>query len=202
MKEIWYIHGLNCSSQSFKRIIDKLPKHTYKFIDYNNLLSLEEILYHAWNCLPQNKTVTLIGHSLGGIISVLLAHESQFIESNKKIDKVITVSSPFGGSKHANILKWVYPEYKILKDISTKSGFIEKLMRVGVSVPTLSLVSVNGDLSTIREPNDGIVTIDSQMALNGPTYIKINANHFEVLQNDDTINNIKKFIFSNRKDKK
>lgn len=198
MRDVWYIHGANCTQTSFKRIVDKLPKHNVNFIDYDSRWSIEEILYHSWESLPSNKTVSLVGHSLGGIISVLLAHEAQFIESDKKIEKVVTISSPFGGSLHANILKWIYPEYKILKAISTKSSFIQKLLSLGVSTPTLSIISTSGGLPAIKEPNDGIVTINSQTAINGPVYVKIPANHFEILQNDDTIKNIKSFIFNKK----
>ncbi|MEM4260497.1 MAG: alpha/beta hydrolase [Candidatus Woesearchaeota archaeon] len=201
MKEIWYIHGANCSSISFNRIVDKLPKHKAYFIDYDSKTSLDEILHYVWEKLPEHREINLIGHSLGGIISILLSHEAKFPEANKKIliDKIVTISSPLGGSIHANLLRYMFPEYKILKGISTKSEFIESLLRLGISVPTLSLVSIAGNLPTVKEKNDGIVTISSQKALKGPTYIEINANHFEILQSDETIKEIKNFLFKNIK---
>lgn len=198
MKEIWYIHGANCTQLSFNRIIDKLPKHDIRFINYDSRWSIEEICHYIWKKLPENKEIYLIGHSLGGIISILLSHNAQFLEANKQINikKIITISSPLGGSLHANILHWVYPEFKILKGISTKSKFIEQLLYIGVLVPTMSIVSVGGHLPTLfKEKNDGIVSISSQMALSGHNYVKVNANHFEVLQSDETISHIKNFIF-------
>jgi uncharacterized alpha/beta hydrolase family protein len=198
MKEIWYIHGANCSPLSFNRIIDKLPKHKFEFISYNSKMSLDEILHHTWNELPEKNQIDLVGHSLGGVISILIAHESKFPEANKKINirNVVTISSPLGGSIHANILKYIYPEYKILKGISTKSEFIEGLLRLGIACPTLSLVSISGNLPTIKEKNDGVVTISSQKAIKGPKYVEINANHFEILQSDETIKEIKNFLFN------
>jgi len=201
MKELWYIHGANCSQLSFNRIVDKLPQHNSQFINYDSKWSLEEILHFVWKKLPEDKEIQLIGHSLGGVISLLISHSAQFPESNKNIiiNKIVTISSPLGGSLHANILHWFYPEFKILKGISTKSKFIEQLLNMGISVPTLSIVSTGGHLPTLfKEPNDGIVSIESQTAIKGPKYIKINANHFEVLQNDDTINHIKNFIFDKK----
>lgn len=199
MKEIWYIHGANCSPISFNRIVDKLPKHKSRFISYNSKMSLEEILHFTWKELPENTPIDLVGHSLGGVVSILLSHEAKFPEANKKIiiENVVTISSPLGGSIHANFLRYIYPEYKILKGISTRSKFIEGLLRLGASGPTLSIVSTAGNLPTIKERNDGIITIASQKAIKGLKYIEIEANHFEILQSDETIKELKKFLFKN-----
>lgn len=193
MKNIFYIHGINSTALSFNYIWSKLPPHNIQFIEYGFKDDIEEITSSVINILSnyKDKQFSIVGHSMGGMIA-LLAH----LNDNINIDKIVTIASPFNGCKIVTILKRMYPQYSdIFEKLKSDSELIKQIQTLKISKPVLSLVGNYGNFPTLKEPNDGVVTVDSQMSLNGPKYLKIDANHFEILLHDDTVKHIKNFLF-------
>jgi pimeloyl-ACP methyl ester carboxylesterase len=194
--KIVYLHGLNSSSKIFNHIHSQLPEHEALFIDYDTFKSIEESYSFITSRLDENEEFSIIGHSLGGLIAYLIHSR----DNGFSVDKLVTLSSPFAGSDHARLLKWMYPGYKVLNDLSPKSSIIKEIC----SPPTkkfkmLSLISVNGSIPLISEQNDGIVTVKSQQASPAKKKIDIKANHFEIVQDVKTIREITKFMFPDYK---
>lgn len=192
-KEIWYIHGANCSSLSFSYFEKMLPKHNVNHIEYEPTHTIPELLNFVYSSLPVNTPISIIGHSLGGVIAVLMSQHRN--AANYKIEKIVTLASPFGGSKAANILKWIHPEHRFLNDLSQYSDVIMNLQNKGAIVPTLNLISTTGTLPIMREPNDGIVSVASQHALRGARKQELPVNHFEILLSEESIRLTKEFIW-------
>lgn len=132
----------------------------------------------------------LIGHSLGGILAILMAAEHA-----DRVQKVVTISAPLGGSKAATALRWIPGHPKVLHDLGPTSPKIELLAQLKLEAPLLSIISTGGSLPTSPEPNDSIVTVSSQKALKIGRKAEVKANHFEVLMHEKTIQLIKSFIF-------
>ena len=194
--KIAYIHGLNSSSKIFNHIHSQLPEHDSLFLDYNTSHSIEESYSFIISKLNEDEPLSIVSHSLGGLIAYLIATRDNKI----KIDKLVTLSSPFGGSDHARFLKWIYPGYKILNDLSPRSNIINEINQSQLKkTKMISLISTHGSIPLISEENDGVVTIKSQQASLAKKKIDIQANHFEIVQDIKTIHEIKKFIFSSRK---
>lgn len=193
MKKICYIHGAWATSSGFTYIRKNLPEHEAVTIDYNTDLGLTQIIEKCQNALKPHSgdKISIVGHSLGGLVSLELSHRL------KNIDKVITISTPFGGSLHAAYLKWFFPTYRIYHDISPTSRDLIRIRLKGPIKPTLSIVT-HGQSSTnplFGEPNDGVVTLQSQMMLRNTIYKKIQSTHHEVLQDEKTVDEIKNFLW-------
>jgi len=139
-----------------------------------------------------DKEFDIISHSLGGIIALLL------LKTKLNIRKVVTISTPFGGSEEASYLRYMYPAYQLFKDISPSSEMIRKANNIELTVPVLSIVSTGGKSKVpfLKEENDTIVTVSSQTASNHREYYYVDLNHFEVLMSGEVANKIKSFLFS------
>ena len=190
MKHIVYIHGFNCSSKIFNHLHSQLPKHKATFVEYNTIRPIEDSVTTAFEESPE-EPFYIIGHSLGGIVGFLLA-----THSNLNVEGIVSISTPFGGSDVAGKLKWFYPGIKVFKDLSPGSDIIRSLPKLKLPCPFLSIVSIAGGLTMLAEENDGVVTVESQRAVSATRRVDVNSNHFEAVQDQTTIEEVKKFIFS------
>lgn len=185
---ICYIHGLNQSHLSFTYFAEKLgEKHV--MIDYDSHQPLTESVKQVAKQLPKDDDLILVGHSLGGVIAMLIAHAK-----THQVKKVVTISSPLGGSKAAVFARWLVTGIRVLNDITPTSVAMKLIETEKAPCPVLSLISVSGSLLNGNEPNDGIVTVASQSALSYAKKVEIKVNHFEVLLHSKTIEAVRKFI--------
>jgi pimeloyl-ACP methyl ester carboxylesterase len=184
-----FIHGLNNSHVSFAYLAKEL-EGTAK-INYNSHQPLALSLVQVAKQIPKNEPVVLIGHSLGGVIAALLA-----LENKHQVQKLITISSPLGGSKAAHFARWVMPSLEVLRDLIPTAPHIQQLTGGEFKIPVLSLVSSAGHLPALMggEPNDSVVTLSSQRAIKQAKKVDIKINHMEVLSHDKTVESIRKFL--------
>lgn len=190
---IVYLHGLNCSSKIFSFLHEKLPDHTPHFIDYQSHQSIEDSYEDVIKLLPK-KPFHLVGHSLGGVIGYLIATRTKL-----PLKKLVSISSPFGGSSQAGILRWLYPDFKVLKDIASSSKLMREVATATNTKPFLSLVSTAGALPFMTGANDGVVTYESMTAIPASKRVELNANHFEAVQDMNGVAAITEFLFKEQK---
>jgi len=190
MPNILYLHGANMSDVGFTYIKSVLGKHKYVSPEYsihtplkNNIEEISNIVHKKFK-----KPVTIISHSLGGIIAV------ELYRAGLPIKKIVTLSTPFGGSTSADKLRWFYPAYQLFDDIRTNGGIIQRLKEFHVDIPMLSFITTAGHSPVIDGDNDGVVTIESQNILAGPEYVEVTLNHFEILLSESVAKQIKSFI--------
>jgi pimeloyl-ACP methyl ester carboxylesterase len=188
MQIVW-IHGFNSSHRSFNYMQAKLPAHDIIPIGYKSHQPLRDSLDEVRKQLPKDR-FSIVGHSLGGIIAVLMA-----AEHHDRVDAVVGVSAPFGGSRAALGLKWVPGYPKILSDITPSSPKIELISQLRLEVPTLSVISTGGSLPTSMEANDSVVSVSSQRALPFGKKVEVKATHFEVLLHEKTLKLLRDFLF-------
>lgn len=186
---IFYVHGFNSSHRSFAYLESLIDSEPVKKIDYDSRKSLEDIVAQVLKQLPKDKPITLVGHSLGGLVALLLTGRKSV-----QVERVITISSPLGGSKAAVFAQWVVSGLPILSDITPSSSAVRELAALKNVPPVLSLISVGGSLPTSGEPNDSVVSVASQKAFLPAKKVEINANHFEILMHEKTISTIQSFI--------
>ena len=187
---ILWIHGLNCASKIFTYMHSKMPAHNAVFVEYDSQRSVENSIKTAMLAIPEQGTFSIVGHSLGGILGHLIA-----TRNTSRVDNLVTISTPFGGSDAAGKLKWFYPSVQIFKDIAPRSSIIKELTKAAPTCPFLSIVSEAGSLPFIVGKNDGVVSIESQMSIKPTHRLSVNSNHFEAVQDIDTLNAVKQFIF-------
>lgn len=191
MSNIVYIHGANSSARSFKYIQKCLPDHDYLNVEYSvdtplssNISEIQDLIQNRF----ADGNVSIVGHSLGGVIAIALHNTLE------TLDRTVTISAPFGGSKIVDYFRWICPRYQMFEDIKTTSPIIREIKRTPINKPVLSLVTTGGGNPLLGEANDGTVTVRSQKAIRGLNYINYDLNHFEVLLSDRVINEIENFI--------
>lgn len=185
---VWYIHGANSSPASFKYVRPKLANHEHLDVVYHYNTPVRRIIDKlVEEAQKETRPINIISHSLGGVIAVS-------ISQRVPIRKIVTMGTPFGGSRVASYLRWITPN-QLFNDIHPGSGPMTDLRRKPLTCPVMSLVSTEGSNPFLIEDNDGVVTVASQLALEGPTYIQIPTNHFEMLLHDETTSLINGFLF-------
>lgn len=189
---IVYLHGLNQTSHSFNYLRTQLPAHTATCINYSSHQALRDSMQEIRKQLPKGE-FSLVGHSLGGVLAVLMAAEHA--EHADQMQRLVTISSPFAGSKVAAGLRWLPGHPKVIEDLTPSSPKIELIRQLRLTTPTMCLVSTAGALPLSSEPNDGIVTVSSQKALPFGKKAEVKANHFEVLLHERTIKLMRDFLF-------
>ena len=192
-KNILYIHGANMSPVSFTLIQTTMGSHNALAPEYSieepvdkNVKRIARMARKEFKGEPFD----IISHSLGGIIAILL------LRTRLRIGRIVTLSTPLGGSEAAATLRYMYPRYQLYKDIEPSSDIIKKANNQKLKVPVLSVISTGGN-STIpfmREDNDTVVTVSSQTASDNPEFYYIDLNHFEVLLSVEVADKIKSFL--------
>lgn len=194
---IVYIHGASSTSTSFNFISRMLPNHTRLFLEYDSGTPIKTIVNNLYTLLPRTVPLFLIGHSLGGVIATLLSYAEKYdanVLQPVQIQKIVAISSPFGGSRAANYLRWMYPAYGLFDNVATNTVAMSAIKKFGAIFPTLSIVSTGGNTPLIRGSNDGVLSVDSQSALANCVIKEFKLNHFEVLLSDKVVSEINGFL--------
>jgi pimeloyl-ACP methyl ester carboxylesterase len=187
--KICYIHGLNQTHRSFTYLSQELEHNGDVLIDYDSRQPLEDSIKQVMKFVPKDEELVLIGHSLGGLIALLIAARGL-----ANAQKIVTISSPLGGSKAAIYARWVVQGVPLLRDLVPNSAQIREVASMKLAVPVLNVISTAGSLPTANEPNDGIVTISSQKAYAPGKKVELKANHFEIMMHERLPVIIRKFI--------
>ena len=189
MKHVVYVHGLNSTHSSFSYIIRQLPEHHIHLINYPSHQPLADSIEQVLKQFPKGE-VDVVGHSLGGVIATLIAADHP-----GRIGRLVTISSPFNGSRAASTLRWIPGCLPVISDIVPRSALIARFGQLELKLPTLSIISTGGHLPTSPEPNDSVVSLSSQRALKFGKKVEVKASHFEVLLHDKTVKAISEFLF-------
>lgn len=184
---IWYIHGASSSPRSFKWLRRELPTHRRIDVEYDDA-DIPQVADELVRLAKTSEPFSVIGHSLGGVLGMALAQRASNVKS------LVTMAAPYGGSVFATYMRLLAPN-TLMDHIHPFSPLMLSVKAAPVSTPTLSIVTTSGATPLINEPNDGVVTVSSQMCLVGPKYIQLPLNHFEVLLSDDVARLVADFIW-------
>jgi len=186
--DLFLIHGAWSSPTSFNYLISVFSKHPevnqIHAFSYNSTENVSNIIEKANEQVKKiDNDVILVGHSLGGIISA-------GISKNRNVKSLLTISSPLSGLKYNRLLMF-YLNHRspVLEDIMENAPIIQKIHSNVYSKPMTMIVSTSGFNPVIFEPNDGVVTVSSQIKWKPKiAQIKtINSSHHESLQHTSTI---------------
>jgi pimeloyl-ACP methyl ester carboxylesterase len=191
VKNIIFIHGASSTPVSFNYIKQNLPVHKSFDFYYDTTIDIEDTVKELYDFLPAEEEFDIIGHSLGGILTVAVT----YLNDNKKIRKCILLSSPLAGSKIASFVKWMYPKYGLFDNVSVSNPLILTIQARGAIVPTLNVITSGGEVPLIKEKNDGVVSVASQMSLKNCDLEFLDLNHFEVLLSPKTIEIIREYLW-------
>jgi pimeloyl-ACP methyl ester carboxylesterase len=190
--QIWFIHGAASTPLSFNWLKEKLNPHVAVDVAYDNLVPLKDTINYIKTQIAKcDEPPLVIGHSLGGIIGAAIAQDVP-------VAKLVTMGTPFGGSFAATVVKWFMPT-QLMRDIAHQSPVLTSLQHSPPKIPMMSIVSDSG-LMMLGERTDGVVTVKSQMVLDGPKYMRVDFNHFEVLLAPPVAEMINEFFFEQTND--
>lgn len=123
-------------------------------------------------------TVHLVGHSLGGVLALLMALR----EPPANLGRIVQVGSPNGGAETAALAARVPGVPRLLGPVLSQ---LDKQVLGGPLPPDLELGCIAGDLPLIpiarlagaREPNDGTVTVRSAIHPEASDSIVLRSSH-------------------------
>lgn len=192
MERLVYIHGANSTSKSFSFLQEKMPQHDILNLEYDvniPFVDNEKRMAKEIRAAFGYKPISFVGHSLGGLFCVRLMNR------NKHAKRTFSMAAPYGGSRFVGYLTWICPSYQLFKDIATSSNIIRYFKTEEQTKPIMQIVTTGGGNPLMGEDNDGTVTMKSQKAINGAIFKMVPFNHFEVLLNINTVEDMKKFLF-------
>jgi len=78
--KLLFLYGVNCTRKVWDRIIPYLSKYEIDFVEYKsewtkNACSVEDLTRSIYEEYGMNKYDAVVGHSLGGIVALQLAHD-------------------------------------------------------------------------------------------------------------------------------
>lgn len=190
MTTIVYIHGAFASPMSFQRIREQLPPHIAVMPEYDVSMPISQIIDKVTHIIDEiGSDVHLVAHSLGGITAMHLA------QNHPRVKSVFTMSSPFGGSKLADSLRWI-SGHELYRSLDSHNPILTKIRSTQIKVPNRCIITTVGNNPLMYEANDGVVSLKSQRALKQANQQEVQLNHFEVLMSNVIVNMIKDFVFT------
>ncbi|MDO8312927.1 MAG: hypothetical protein Q7T25_13405, partial [Sideroxyarcus sp.] len=127
-------------------------------------------------------SIFFVAHSLGGIHALHLANELP-----GKVRGGVTLSTPYGGSESAEMLRYLLPFQRVLHDIAPRAAPIVEANGFEILVPWTNIVTMRGDSPLMRTANDGVVTRNSMRNRKDIHLIDVESNHFEILQHPEAV---------------
>lgn len=185
---IVYIHGASATSESFNFIRQHIGGKDL-VINYDSRNGFEKNLDAMKDQLSDTQRIFFVGHSLGGIYALHLAHSM-----SENILGAVTLSTPYGGSEVADYAKFFLPFSRLMKDIGPHSWVMKQANKIKIQHPWTNIVTVQGQSPFLLEPNDGVVTISSQKHHEDMELIEIDYNHYEVVLSEQVVGLIKERI--------
>jgi hypothetical protein len=183
---IVYIHGANATPNSFNYIRQHIGRENDIVLSYNSQCGFMRNLDRMQLELRGCERMVFVAHSLGGIYALYLANHMA-----KQVQHAITLSTPYGGSEPANILKWLMPHNQLFYDIATTGLVIKTAANLPITHPWCNIVTTGGINHWFGKPNDGVVSIDSMQVNTNMDLVKMDVNHYEVMMYPPVVSIIK-----------
>ncbi|MDK9793333.1 alpha/beta fold hydrolase [Vibrio sp. D431a] len=202
MKKIIILHGLYMHGVVMQPLAMRLQKLGFEteIISYNSLcIDLDLIYAKIDQSLSNDKVNVLVGHSLGGVLSVMYAELRNLPES--KLSHIVTLGSPLAGASIAErivelgIGSILGSSYDVgLKVSPRRWNSKTRLGSISGSLP----LGLRGVLIRDREASDGTITIDETIIDGLHDHIVLNSSHTSLVYAKTTATQIYNFISENR----
>lgn len=193
LPKIVLIHGAHQSNVTFEYLRHALPGFSYLNIDWSAAGGFQDNLTEMIAAIRDCGPVYIVGHSMGGIYGAHLAQHVECIGG-------ATLSTPWGGSKHADWVRYMFPSYPLYREVGTKSPFILTACSATLPGRWTNYVATEGDVPGMGGKNDCVLTVESQTARKDLHTKYIAATHYEIVMSTDMIHSIgKNFLRASEK---
>lgn len=174
LPHIVFIHGANASNRSFNYIKEHCGITDYTDLSYSSADGFFHNLAAMREDLKGMKNFYIVSHSLGGIYSL-------FLQEEFRVKGVVSISTPFKGSRTAEWARMFIPMYKLFYDVGPRSIPIVESLSIPIKCPWLQIVSTCGHVPWHFGENDGVVTLKSMTHRKDVEYEYLSYNHYEIL---------------------
>jgi hypothetical protein len=158
-------------------------------LEYNSEAGFDHNLAEMKGQLDDQERLFFVSHSLGGIYALHLANYYQATTVGG-----VSLSTPYGGSKQADYARYFLPFNRLMKDIGPASRPMADAKRLPAPPCWTQVVTTRGASPWIQEPNDGVVTIESQQYRQDFELVELPLNHYEVVISNQVVEIILKRI--------
>jgi pimeloyl-ACP methyl ester carboxylesterase len=179
---IVYIHGNGASAASFNYIRTQLSEYPEILLEYQSADGFYENLERMREALDGIDDIFFVAHSLGGIYALHLAHALE-----DKVSGAVTLSTPYGGSEAAELVKYMLPFNRVIQEIRPRSAPIEEANKFDIKHPWTNIVTLDGHSPFMVAANDGVVTRDSMRHREDIRLIEVMSSHYEVVLHEETV---------------
>ena len=182
---IVYIHGASATAESFTHIRQFVRDYTEESdvaLEYNSEAGFEHNLAAMKGQLDDEDRLFFVSHSLGGIYALHLANYYSATTVGG-----VSLSTPYGGSKQADYARYFLPFNRLMKDIGPASRPMADAKKLPPPPCWTQVVTTRGASPWIQEPNDGVVTIESQQYRTDFELIELPLNHYEVVISNQVV---------------
>ncbi len=182
---IVYIPGASATAESFTHIRQYVRDYIEEpdiALEYRSEAGFEHNLSEMKGQLDHEERLFFVSHSLGGIYALHLAnHYSQTTVGG------VSLSTPYGGSKQADYARYFLPFNRLMKDIGPQSRPMAAAKKLPPPPCWTQVVTTRGASPWIQEPNDGVVTIESQQYRTDFETVELPLNHYEVVISNQVV---------------
>jgi pimeloyl-ACP methyl ester carboxylesterase len=184
LPHVVFIHGANATSRSFNYIIERCGITDYSYLNYSSGEGFKHNLAAMREDLKDRKDFFIVAHSLGGIYSL-------FLQEEFNVKGVVSIATPFKGSRTAEWARMFVPYYKLFHDVGPRATPIVESLKTTIRVPWLQIVSTKGNVPWHFGENDGVVTLKSMTCRKDVEYEFVNYNHYEILISNEVADLVK-----------
>jgi pimeloyl-ACP methyl ester carboxylesterase len=205
------VHGMTDSPLRWQALLKKLNHEGYQVLRFHyptgmpldsDAQVLAKMLERVMARTP-NQRMIIIAHSMGGLVS---RRAIQYLAADKKaasLDYFFSVATPWGGHQLATLGASQSPiVVPVWRDLAMNSPFLKQLyaQRLPTEINFDLFYATAGGREIFNEPNDGVVTVKSQLDERAKQDAKhiyaINSAHVAALLNADTIKAFNAALFS------
>lgn len=182
---IVYIHGASATAESFTHIREYVRdaiEEPDTALEYHSESGFDQNLAQMKGTLDQEDRLFFVSHSLGGIYALHLADHYR----DRTVGGV-SLSTPYGGSRQADFARYFLPFNRLMKDIGPMSRPMAEAQRMAAPPNWTQVITTAGQSPWIHEPNDGIVTIESQRYRTDFESVELPLNHYEVVISNSVV---------------
>ena len=195
-----FVHGSGQSQLSYNFLQIFLPEHNCLCLEYSTAEDPEDVLKRFKFLADQEfngEPVSIVAHSYGCLLSTLFSYEY------KNVNNFVALSSPWGGSRSAKWLAYVFRQSKLFKNTTPGSSLIKAISQTKLEFPITNIISTgtsSNDEIGMGAPNDGLLTVETQKAVpigfSDCESIELSVSHNELLFSMDVMEIIKDKIFN------
>ena len=191
------VHGLWMSRWSFAWIAKNLQSKGYKVYRFGYKTTSKPFEFNmqklkAFVNSRQEKTVHLVAHSMGGILSM------RCLPDIRKSGKLVMLGSPINGSQASKAMgqkKWTswmlkHATEPLTNGVVDPEVFRESLMIAGTS----NSIGIARLVTKLPKPNDGTVALNETIADWIGKHSTENTNHFRMLFHKNIKQKISEFL--------